>query len=64
MPAFTLREAVMRLGKLLSVGEVTEAAEAAGAAGPEPGTEPVPPVSAGALTRDGVCEVPAAQPSR
>jgi hypothetical protein len=52
----------MRLGKLLSVGEVTEAAEAAG---PEPAVEPVPPVTAEAPTRVGHRAAPAtAQPSR
>lgn len=47
----------MRLGKLLSVGEVTEAAEVAG---PAPATEPVPSASADAPAQDGVREVPAA----
>lgn len=47
----------MRLGKLLSVGEVTEAAEVAG---PEPAAEPVPPASTGAIAVDGVREAPAA----
>jgi hypothetical protein len=50
----------MRLGKLLSVGEVTEAAEVAGAAGQQPAGEPAPPVTAEAPTRDGHREVPAA----
>jgi hypothetical protein len=57
MPASTLWEVVMRLGKLLSVGEVTEAAEVAG---PEAAGEPVPPASAGAVTGDGVRDAPAA----
>ena len=52
----------MRLGKLLSVGEVTEAAEVAEVTGQEPAGEPV---SAAALSTDGQPEAPAtAQLSR
>jgi hypothetical protein len=55
----------MRLGKLLSVGEVTDGTEAAEEAGQEPVAEPARPARAAALSRDDHREVPAAaQPSR
>lgn len=55
----------MRLGKLLSAGEITEAAEVAGVPGQEPAGEPEPPVPAAPLSRDAHGETPApAQPVR
>ncbi|HEY3956637.1 MAG TPA: hypothetical protein VGM53_24975 [Streptosporangiaceae bacterium] len=53
----------MRLGKLLSAGEITEAAEMAEATGQEPAAEavlPLPPVPAEAHTPDGRPAVPPA----
>jgi hypothetical protein len=53
----------MRLGKLLSAGEITEAAEMAEVTGQEPAAEavlPPPPVPAEAHAPDGRGAVPAA----